>query len=178
VTCEYIFIGKEGKRQKQRVASLLLLGDADCATPPACGLCVLTTDTDAPVVAETTVGADLLQSLQVLAKLVVQEVRQNLGGLAVLDVLLPVEEPVWDLVLTGVGDDCNDPLDLIFTQFTSAFAHVNVGLLQGNVGEPPSNTLDCSDGEHSVPLSLQIGVHHTQDVLEVVWRNQRHLDEG
>merc|ERR1712119_3185 len=112
------------KRQKQKLASLLLLGDANCATPPACGLGMLTTNTDSPVVSQTTVGADLLEALQV------------------------------------------------FTQLTSALAHVNVGLLQGNVGEPPSNTLDCSDGEHCVPLSLQIGVHHTQDVLEVVWRNQ------
>jgi len=54
--------------------SLLLLGDTDGATPPAGGLGVLTADADAPVVAETTVGADLLEALQVLAQLVVQEV--------------------------------------------------------------------------------------------------------
>jgi len=157
------------KRQKQKLASLLLLGDADCATPPACGLGMLTTDTDSPVVSQTTVGADLLEALQVLTQLVVQEVRQNLGGLAVLDVLLSVEEPVWDLVLAGVGDDGDDPLDLLLAQLTGALAHVNVGLLECNVGEPAADTLDGGNGEHGVPLTLQVRVHHTKDVLEVVW---------
>ena len=49
-------------------------------------------------------------------------------------------------------------------------------LLEGNVGESPADTLDGGDGEHGVPLSLQVGVHHTQNVLEVVGRYQRHLD--
>ena len=63
---------------------------------------MLTADTDTPVVTQTTVGTDLLQALEILTELVVQKVRQNLGSLAILDVLLPVEEPVRDLVLAGV----------------------------------------------------------------------------
>ena len=55
-----------------------------------------------PVVTEATVGADLLETLEVLTKLVVEDVGQHLGGLAVLDVALPVEEPIGDLVLAGV----------------------------------------------------------------------------
>ena len=71
-------------------------------------------------------GADLLQPLEILTQLVVQDVRHHLGGgsggdsrmvekagewsgegahlvgLAVLDVPLPVEEPVGDLVLARV----------------------------------------------------------------------------
>ena len=60
---------------------------------------MLTTDTQAPVVTQTSVGANLLQTLQVLAELVVQHVGQSLGGLAVLDVTPSVKEPVRDLVL-------------------------------------------------------------------------------
>jgi len=100
-----------------------------------------------------------------------------LAGLAVLDVLLPVEEPVGDLVLAGVGDDRDDPLDLLLAQFAGTLAHVDVSLLEGNVCEPPSDALDGRDGEHRVPLSLQIRVHHTQNVLEVVRRNQRHVGQ-
>ena len=50
------------------------------------------------------------------------------GCLTVLDVLLSVEEPVWDLVLAGVGDDGDDPLHLLFAQLTGTLGHVNVGL--------------------------------------------------
>ena len=61
---------------------LLLLRDADGTTPPAGGLGVLAAHSDAPVVAEPSVGADLLQALEVLSELVVQEVGHHLTSLA------------------------------------------------------------------------------------------------
>ena len=51
---------------------------------------------------QATMSTDLLQTLQVLTDLVVQDVGHHLVGLAVLDVPLPVKEPVGDLVLAGV----------------------------------------------------------------------------
>ena len=66
------------------------------------GLGVLSSDPKAPVVTEATVGADLLETLEVLTKLVVEDVGHHLGGLAVLDVTLPVQEPVRDLVLARI----------------------------------------------------------------------------
>ena len=63
---------------------------------------MLTPDTETPVVTEPTVSPDLLESLQILTQLVVEDVGHDLGGLAVLGVALPVEEPVRDLVLTGI----------------------------------------------------------------------------
>lgn len=65
-----------------------------------------------PVVAETSVGADLLEPLQVLTQLVIQLVGQHLTEATVLHVLLSVQEPVGDLVLTGVRHHCDDALNL------------------------------------------------------------------
>jgi len=62
-------------------------------------------------VSETTVGADLLQALQVLAKLAVHTVGHDLVVLAVDDVALSVEEPGGDLVLGRVLDDGDDALE-------------------------------------------------------------------
>ena len=81
---------------------LLLLGDTDGFPLVSSGLGVLTSDTEAPVVTETTVSPDLLESLKILTELVVKDVGHDLGGLAILDVPLPVEEPIRDLVLTGI----------------------------------------------------------------------------
>lgn len=67
---------------------------------------------------ETTVGADLLQTLEVLTELAVQTVGQNLGVLAVGDVALSVEEPGGDLVLRGVLEDGDDTLELFGGQLT------------------------------------------------------------
>ena len=77
------------------------------------GLGVLSSDPEAPVVTEATVGADLLETLEVLTKLVVENVGHHLGGLAVLDVALPDQEPVGDLVLARILHDRNQLLDLL-----------------------------------------------------------------
>ena len=61
---------------------LLLLGHTDGPSPPSSGLGVLSTHSDTPVVTETPVGADLLQTLQVLTELVVEEISHHLAGLA------------------------------------------------------------------------------------------------
>jgi hypothetical protein len=59
---------------------------------------VLTTDTEAPVVTETTVSADLLQALEIVTELGGDTVGEDLAVLAIDDITLPVEEPGGDLV--------------------------------------------------------------------------------
>jgi hypothetical protein len=81
---------------------------------------VLTTDTETPVVTETTVGADLLQALKIITELGVDTVGENLGVFAIDDIALSVEEPSWDLVLGWVLDDGNDTLELFGGEFTGA----------------------------------------------------------
>jgi len=56
---------------------------------------VLTADTKAPVVTETTVSADLLQALKVIAELGVDTVGKDLRVLAIDDIALSVEEPLF-----------------------------------------------------------------------------------
>ena len=81
---------------------LLLLGHTHSFSLVSGGLGVLTAHTETPVVTEPTMSPDLLESLKILTQLVVEDVGHDLGGLAVLDVTLPVQEPVGDLVLTGI----------------------------------------------------------------------------
>lgn len=58
-------------------------------------------------------------ALEVLTKLVIEVVSDNLGVLAVLDVLLSVQEPVGDLVLTGVLKDNDNTLELFVGKLSS-----------------------------------------------------------
>ena len=80
---------------------------------------MLTTDTETPVVTKTAVGADLLESLEILAELGVDTVGQDLVVLAIDNVALSVEEPAGDLVLGGVLDDGDDALELFGGKLTS-----------------------------------------------------------
>jgi hypothetical protein len=73
---------------------------------------VLTTDTKVPVVTETTVITDLLQSLKVITKFGVQSVREQLVVLSGLEVLLPIQEPFRDFELKRVLDNGDQLFDL------------------------------------------------------------------
>lgn len=97
----------------KRKGLALLLGDTDGTASATGGLGVLTADTETPVVTETTVGADLLQTLKVLTELAVETVGENLAILAIGDVALSVQEPRGDLVLSRVLDDGDDTLEFL-----------------------------------------------------------------
>ena len=97
----------------------LLLGDTDGSAAAAGGLGVLAANAEAPVVTETTVGADLLEALKIVTELGVDTVGEGLRVLAVDNVALSVEEPGGDLVLRGVLDDGDDTLKLFRGELTS-----------------------------------------------------------
>lgn len=77
------------------------------------GLGVLTPDSQSPVVSQTSVRPDLLQSLKVISHLLVDSVGQGVRVLSVGEVFLSVQEPAWDLELGWVLHDGNDSLELI-----------------------------------------------------------------
>jgi hypothetical protein len=154
----------------------LLLGDTDGSATATGGLGVLTTDTEAPVVSETTVSADLLETLEILTELRVDVVGQNVRVLAVDDITLSVEEPGGDLVLGRVLDDGDDTLELFGGELTGALVQIDIGLLADQVRVSATDTLDLGQGVHNLLLSVDIGVKKTENELEVrlLSRDERH----
>lgn len=69
---------------------------------------------------KTTMGADLLQSFQIITKLRVDTVGENLRVLTIDDIALTIEEPGWDLVLGWVLDDGDNSLEFFRGEFTGA----------------------------------------------------------
>ena len=147
--------------------NLFLLGDTNGPTLSAGGLGVLTSDSETPVMSETSVGSDLLQSLQILTQFVVQLVTEDLGELAVLDILLPVEEVVWDFVLAGVLHDLHDSLKFLLGDLSCALGDVDICFLQYNVAVPSSYTSDRSKGVHNLLFTIDVGVKNTKNMLEL-----------
>jgi len=117
-------------------------------------------------VSETSVHTDLLQSLEIITELGVKSVGVNLRELAVLNVLLSVEEPVGDLELAGVGNDGDDLVDLSLGELSSSSVGVDIGLLENQVGETSANTSDGGQGVHDLVLSVDVGVSNTEQLLE------------
>ena len=99
---------------------LFLLGDTDGTTATTSSLGVLTTDTETPVVTETTMSTDLLQTFQIFTHLGVNAVGNSLRVLAINSILLSVKEPVGDLVLSRVLKDGNDTFQFFVAQFAGS----------------------------------------------------------
>jgi len=129
-------------------------------------------------VPQTTVRANLLQPLQIIAQLGIDGVRHKLAVLAVHNVLLSVEEPGRDLELRRVLDDVHDALELVRVKVTSPLVEVDVGLLAHNVRVPTPDTLDLRQRVHDLPLAVNVCVQETKNVLELhvaIRRNKRHV---
>merc|ERR1711998_722335 len=107
----------------------LLTGDTDSLTVTAGGASLLATHTETPAVAETTVGADFPEALEGVTHLGVEQVSIHMGGLAILDVLLPVDEPgrhelqwFWmTATILSISSVESSPARLL--RSTSAFLH-------------------------------------------------------
>jgi hypothetical protein len=115
---------------------------------------------------DTTMAANLLHSLHILTVLVVKGIREELAVLAVLNVLLTIEEPVRDLVLAWVLHNSNDALKVCSIHLTSTLAHVNFGLAADNSSVATTATLNGSQGELDLLLAINVGVEDTENVLE------------
>ena len=146
---------------------LFLLGDTNGTTATTSSLGVLTTNTDTPVVTETTVVTDLLQTFEIFTELGVKNVGDDLRRLAVNNILLSVEEPVGDLVLGRVLENSDNTFQFFRREFTSSLGKINISLLTGNVGETTTNTLDGSQGNLDLDTTVNVSVEETDNVLEL-----------
>jgi hypothetical protein len=122
---------------------------------------MLTTHSESPVVTETTMVPDLLQTFEILTHLGIKLRRSQLAVLAVLDILLPVKEIIRDLVGTRVANNVHDSLKLFSTELTGTLGKVNFSLLAANVREAATDTPDGSQGVHDPFLAIYVSIENT-----------------
>ena len=137
---------------------------------------MLTTDTESPHVTKTSVVAHLLQTVKVLANLVVDLVGQALHGGSVLGVLHSVEEPCGHLEVLRLGDDLHDTLHLFVREGARTAVGVHACALAGDESETAADSLHGADGVGHLLLAVNVRVQDTQHVLEVLSSHgERHI---
>ena len=146
----------------------LLLGDTEGLTGSAGGLGLLTADLDAEVVTETSVLAGLLHALKIFSESGINHVGDQLGVGTVLDASLSVEEPLGHAVLDGLGHNVRNLINICLGELASALLEVDLGDLEDEDGEAATESLNDSQREGCLVLSVNVGVLHTQNVLEVI----------
>lgn len=116
--------------------------------------------------AQTTMRADFLQPLQVLAQFTFHAVGQHLRVFAVDDVALAIQEPGRDLVLRWVVDYCYDAFEFFAGYFAGAAGGVRVEVrLVGIRGEGEGRKRG-KRGESNKPF-IQINIRLLTDQIRV-----------
>ncbi len=64
-------------------------------------------------------------------------------------------------------------MGLVTYELTGALAKIDLGLLEADDSIAATTTLDGSQGVGDLALTLEVGVHDTQNVLEALWDNER-----
>ena len=108
-----------------------------------------------PVVSETSVLLGLSHSLEILTHDGIDLIGDELSIGTFTGIPLSVEEPLGDIVIGGSSNDVRDVLDLFFGQLTSSLVDVDGGLLESEDGESSTNTLDLTEAERSLLLTIK-----------------------
>ena len=134
---------------------------------------------------QTSVSSDLLESLQVLSELSVNTVGDELRPVAFTDISLSVEEPLGDVVVSGLGKNIVDLINVLFFQLTSSkrnrqvrrskmtifsclpLVKVDLSDLEDEVSESSADALDGLKGEHSLALTVDVCVLDSENVNEL-----------
>jgi len=72
----------------------------------------------------------------------------------------------------GLGENIADFVDFFFSKVTSSAVSVDLGDLAAEDGESSADTLNDAECEADLVLSVDVGVHHTEKVLELVCARQ------
>ena len=154
--------------EKASPSCSLLSLDTESLTASTGGLGALTSDLVAPEVSETSVLLGLSHSLEILTHGGIHVVGNELSVAAVSGVLLSVEEPLGDGVVSGTSNNVRDALDIVLGELTGSLVGVDTSDLEGEDRESTANTSDLSETEGSLLLTVEVSVLHTEDMLEVV----------
>jgi hypothetical protein len=122
----------------------------------------------APVMSESSMVLTLSHSLEIFSKTGVQGVGDELSPGTVLWILLSVQEPFWDVVLSWSSDDIGDNSDLFLDHLSRSLVDINLSDFEGKDGESSTNTFDLSETEWSLLFTVDVCVLHSQNVSEFV----------
>jgi hypothetical protein len=148
--------------------SFFLSFDTDCFSESSGSLGSLSSDLETPFMSATLVTSDFEHSFDVLSEFGFEDIGGDLQVLSFLVILVSVEEPLGDTVSFRIGDDASNSVALLLTQNTGSDSGIDSQDFTDKEAKPSSHSLNLFKGEWDSPLSVDVGVEDTMDVLERV----------
>ena len=111
----------------------------------------------------------LSHSLEILSQHGVEVVGNQLGELSTSWVLLSIEEPFWDVVISWSGNNVINSLDFFLSHFTGSLVNFDLGDFEGKESESSTDTLDLTNTEGGLLFTVDVCVLDSQNMLKLVW---------
>jgi hypothetical protein len=127
---------------------------------------VLASNLESPLVSNTLVTSDFVESFDVLSELGFKDIGSYLQVLALFIILLSVKEPSGDTVSLGVSNDVSDTVTLCLGELSGSDLGVDSEDFADEESVPSADTLDLIKGIWDCSLAVDIGVQNTMDMLE------------
>ena len=143
-----------------------LSDDSDGDSSSSVTLGHLSPDLQQPVMSESSMLPGLLHPLQILSDLRVKSIRGHVHILSALIVSPSVEEPHWNPVALWIGDDLGDLVPSFLADASGSRVQVHLGQFADQVRQAQTDTLDGAQGVGHASTTLEVGVHHSDDVFE------------
>ena len=128
---------------------------------------MLSTDSNSPPVTQTAVGTNFLQTFNIITKLGIDILCEDLHVLSGLEILLSIQEPKRNLKLARILDNCYKLFDFIGGKFSRSLVYIDLSLFADKISESATKTLNFSQSENDISLSLNVSVENTKNVLEL-----------
>ncbi len=137
---------------------------------------------------KTSVESNFLHSFDIFSNFRVNSVGNELLEFSFLVVLLSVEHPIGDVVLSGVSHNSDKFVNFVVREFSSSsihliifknivpFFHVDSSFFADHVGKSSTNTLNSSHGVHDLLFSFDVSVCNTQNVLKFIGTKNHSLN--
>lgn len=87
--------------------------------------------------------------------------------LTIIDILLSVQEPSWDLVVSWVLHDLDNSFQFFLGQFTSSLVQINISLLTNQVGVSTTDTSDGGQSVDNLDVTINVGVQQTVKIMGI-----------
>merc|ERR1719419_613325 len=140
-------------------------------------LCVLSTHFESPMMTQTTMTSGFLPFLEILSEFCCQLMSVEVQWFSSLHILLSVEEPIGNVVLSGILDNRLHLFNLRLGHLSCSLSDINLSFTTNQCRKSSANASNFGQCDWRWLSALYIRIQYTQNVLVfLLIDGQSHFD--
>jgi hypothetical protein len=118
---------------------------------------------------KTSMLLGLSESLKILSVSDIHVIGKQLTVSTILWILLSIQEPFWDVVLSWLGEDVVDSSDFFLSHLSTSLITIDLCNVKGKDSKSSTDSLDHSETIRGLLFTVDVCVLHSKNMSEVFW---------